>query len=70
MGENGFNWFTYAIAIIQILAGLLIIIFNRKLAPQKPISEDNKESQIPMTGIILIGLGDIILILFLVISYW
>jgi hypothetical protein len=65
IGENVFNWFTYAIAIIQIIVGLLIIMFNRKLAPQKPISEDNKESQIPMMGIILIGLADIILIVFI-----
>lgn len=65
IGENVFNWVTYVIAIIQIIAGLLFIIYNRKLAPQMPISEDNKESQIPMMGIILIGLADIILIAFI-----
>ena len=65
IGENVFNLITYLIAIIQIIAGLLLIIFNKKLAPQKPISEENKESQIPMMGIILIGLADVILIVFI-----
>lgn len=69
IGDIMFNWFTYLIAIIQIIAGLLIIKFNKNLEPQKSTSEnDSMDSQIPMIGIILIGLGDLILIIILLIS--
>ncbi len=56
---------TYILAVLQIIAGFFVLIYNKKLIHHEPISEDNKESQIPLIGVILICLGDIILMIIL-----
>ena len=49
---------TYFIALLQIIAGFIIIIKNKYIGPVEG-------SPIPMIGAILIGLADVILIIFL-----
>jgi len=49
---------TYIIAVFQIIAGFILIITNKFFEPAK-------ESPIPMIGAIIMGLADIILIIFL-----
>jgi hypothetical protein len=93
-----FNEFTYLIAAIQIIIGLIIIIghnkdsaflkmisdkwnkdpaikklildkWNKDSAFQKLTSDnESTNSQIPIIGVMLIGLGDLILIIILLIS--
>jgi len=74
MSDSIFNIFniTYVITVLLIIAGFLLIIFNKRLMPEETrssnLDERFKNPQIPSIGMTLMVIGDIVLVALLIIS--